>query len=324
MTGASGTLDATLTEEMLGGLRTRAAAVVATVALTGGDAHADRLEERLRETDRHTGVALLYHVVGDRDGDRRREIIPAVGVDAFKRQLDHLARRFDVVAASRLPAAASARKPGQRFPVAITFDDNAPSNVEVAAPALREYGLPATFYLLAGGPQTWWWESLQRAWDGGHDLRHLLGRQRDVQSAARAIRLLEPRRRAEVAAALNELTGYRSASVADDVRALHDFEIGFHTVRHDSLTQLDDDALDRAMEHGRAELEELSGDRLTTIAYPHGKADERVAAAARAAAFRSGYTTRAEPIRAGGDQMLLGRIEPSPRFAMSIVRTLAA
>jgi hypothetical protein len=43
---------------------------------------------------------------------------------------------------------------------------------------------------------------------------------------------------------------------------------------------------------GRAELESLLGHRLTMIAYPHGKADTRVADAARAAAFDYGFTGR--------------------------------
>ena len=44
---------------------------------------------------------------------------------------------------------------------------------------------------------------------------------------------------------------------AEDVRTLADagFEVGFHTLRHDPLPQLDDEALRRAMVDGRAELE---------------------------------------------------------------------
>ena len=124
-------------QDMLGGLRMRAAATLSTavgaVAIAGGEPLADTIESRLRETDRHAGVAVLYHVIGERPGDPRRDLMPAVGRDAFATQLDYLRRRFDVVPASELPAAAAAREPGERFPVAITFDDNARSNVELAA-----------------------------------------------------------------------------------------------------------------------------------------------------------------------------------------------
>ena len=171
---------------------------------------------------------------------------------------------------------------------------------------------------------------MQIAYDRGCDLTPLIGPVPDIRTAAQRIRLLEPGRRAAVVGQLSKMIGGRGRGSADDVRALAraGFEIGFHTVRHDSLTQLDDDQLDRAMEHGRARLEELVGRRLVTIAYPHGKADARVAAAARAAGFRTGYTTRPTPVGDESDPLLLGRIE-APRaslraFATSLVRTLAA
>jgi peptidoglycan/xylan/chitin deacetylase (PgdA/CDA1 family) len=65
--------------------------------------------------------------------------------------------------------------------------------------------------------------------------------------------------------------------------------IGFHTCRHHYLPLLENEELPTALEEGRAELEELTGP-LTVVAYPHGAADERVAAAARAAGFAVGYT----------------------------------
>jgi peptidoglycan/xylan/chitin deacetylase (PgdA/CDA1 family) len=98
---------------------------------------------------------------------------------------------------------------------------------------------------------------------------------------------------------------------ADQVRALAGagFEIGFHTRRHHRLTQLHGADLDRELTDGRAELESLTGTPLDAIAYPHGRADARVAAAARAAGYRIGFTTRAEAVTPRSDPMLLGRVE---------------
>ena len=64
------------------------------------------------------------------------------------------------------------------------------------------------------------------------------------------------------------------------------FEIGFHTRDHRPLPELTDDELARALVDGRAALEEAAGRRLRVLAYPHGSADERVAAAARSAGHR--------------------------------------
>jgi peptidoglycan/xylan/chitin deacetylase (PgdA/CDA1 family) len=103
-------------------------------------------------------------------------------------------------------------------------------------------------------------------------------------------------------------------------------EVGFHTLRHDSLPSLDDDSLKRALVAGRSELDGLAGQRLKVVAYPHGHFDGRVAAAAKAAGFDYGYTTRVEPVRPDSDPLQLGRLSPSYRstghFAVQLVRLL--
>ena len=69
-----------------------------------------------------------------------------------------------LVRAGDLPAAARARRPGEPVPVALTFDDDLPSHREHAAPVLARHGAPATAFLCdADGP--FWWQLLQRAVD---------------------------------------------------------------------------------------------------------------------------------------------------------------
>lgn len=139
---------------------------------------------------------------------------------------------------------------------------------------------------------------------------------------------MSPAERDGTSAALAESLGPDppgSGLRAKGVRALHDrgMGIGFHTLRHDPLPSLDADALERAMTSGRAELEAVTGEKLTTIAYPHGHMDSRVAAAARAAGFELGFTTRAQPVHPSSDPLLLGRLSPSYRstghFALQLL-----
>jgi peptidoglycan/xylan/chitin deacetylase (PgdA/CDA1 family) len=103
-------------------------------------------------------------------------------------------------------------------------------------------------------------------------------------------------------------------------------EIGFHTRRHDVLPELDDARLAAAMHVGPDALVAAAGAPLRAIAYPHGAADARVAAAARAAAFGLGVTTEPDAVVAGSDPLLLGRIYPSSAsvggLAMSLAQTL--
>jgi peptidoglycan/xylan/chitin deacetylase (PgdA/CDA1 family) len=87
-------------------------------------------------------------------------------------------------------------------------------------------------------------------------------------------------------------------------------EIGFHTRHHDVLPPLGDAELAEAMRAGRSELEDVVG-RLRTLSYPHGLADARVAAAARAAGFEAGFTGLPAAVTSGSDPLLLGRVSPS-------------
>jgi len=81
------------------------------------------------------------------------------------------------------------------------------------------------------------------------------------------------------------------------------FEIGFHTRAHYQLQTLSDGELDDAMRDGRQRLTEATGLPLTKIAYPHGGADLRVAAAAAAAGFESGFTVRNAPVLPDADPL---------------------
>jgi peptidoglycan/xylan/chitin deacetylase (PgdA/CDA1 family) len=277
------------------------------------------------------GIALVYHRVGGEGGDSRREILAAVSGESFRRQLRHLARHYRIVRGSELLEAVHARRRGQRFPAAITFDDDLAGHVRDALPALREAGVSATFFLggtSLGGPHRFWWDDLQRAVDGklieGDAVPHVA--ERDVRAAlerspkaifrvAATIERLERPQRAETAAALRAAAGPPGDDErlrAEDIRTLAGgAEIGFHTLRHDLLTELSDDELADALRAGRDELTAVSGTSLETISYPHGQADERVARAARAAGFVSGFVTARRRVDADTDPLLIPRIPPA-------------
>jgi peptidoglycan/xylan/chitin deacetylase (PgdA/CDA1 family) len=114
----------------------------------------------------------------------------------------------------------------------------------------------------------------------------------------------------------------------EDVRALvaAGCELGFHTRDHEPLPTLDDDALSQALTDGRTALEALAGRPLETVAYPHGRTDERVTAAARAAGFAAGFTIVPEAVRPETDPLLQGRLLPSfdsaGHFALQLARRL--
>jgi peptidoglycan/xylan/chitin deacetylase (PgdA/CDA1 family) len=274
-----------------------------------------------RLSSRRAGVALVYHRVGGAGGSEDFEILAAVSGADFKRQLRHLARSYRVVAAADLLEAVRSRRRGERFPVAITFDDDLSSHVLHALPALKASGLTATFFLAGRGRGHYWWQDLQCAVDKGllgaeglpnvpaAAVRSAAAREpRAILDVAGAIVRLEPAQRREVAATLREMVGDAHDDEAlgpEGVMALSaaGCTIGFHTLAHEPLPALSDEELARALRDGREEL----GPGVNTIAYPHGKADQRTADAAQAAGYVCGFTSARGPVTTTTDAFLIPR-----------------
>jgi peptidoglycan/xylan/chitin deacetylase (PgdA/CDA1 family) len=299
-----------------------------------------------RWSARRAGLVVVYHRVGDPHQDRLSRLDAAMGTKPFEAQVRHLRRRYRIVPAAELPAAVGTRRRGQRFPAAITFDDDLPSHAATAMPILRRLGAPATFFVSGTSlhaPYAFWWQRLQLAADRGAIDVGELARElpapppgeasTDVLGAAARIRWMAPDRRAAVEEMLLRRIGSDPPDAGmrlADLRALIEagFEIGFHTARHHPLTVLDDDALARALEDGRAELESHVGRHLRSIAYPHGEADARVARAARAAGYQLGFTSEPEPVLPDSEPLLLGRLDPPPwaesagKFAVRAARVI--
>src|SRR5919201_3920480 len=175
-----------------------------------------------RLTSARAGIVIVYHGVGgDTSGDSRREILPSLSTAAFARQLEHLRRHYRVVPARDILGAVRARRRGDRFPAAVTFDDDLASHIREAKPALAAAGLPATFFLTGAslhGPHAFWWEDLQGAIDKRlvGELAHvprgdleaaLEGAPKAIFGVADTIARLREPERAKVATALRAAVG---------------------------------------------------------------------------------------------------------------------
>ncbi|MFN2555318.1 MAG: polysaccharide deacetylase family protein [Nitriliruptorales bacterium] len=288
------------------------------------------------------GVAVVFHRIGDPQGNPAKEFVPARGTRLFESQLRHLKRGYRLVKASELLDACQTRRLGQRIPLAITFDDDLPSHAAVALPILEKAGIPATFFLCGAsldGPFAFWWERLQVALDQG-TLEDVAPRLATAVSTAdsegfgiiyrllSAVEAMTPDEREQLSEHLRcqiALAPDTACMGADDVRAIADagHEIGFHTRRHEPLPTLADNLLSAAVTHGKSELEEIAGQRITAIAYPQGKADSRTARVARSAGYRFGYMGSGRPVDQDSDPLLLGRIEPSFKSAGHLSLRLA-
>jgi peptidoglycan/xylan/chitin deacetylase (PgdA/CDA1 family) len=266
-----------------------------------------------------TGVALVYHRVEARAGNPDRELLPALAVGSFSRQIDWLQRRFTLVRASALYDAAAERGPRDPVPLALTFDDDLRSHSEIVLPELARRGAPATFFLggtaLDDDQPPPWWESLEAA--ARRSPKEAL-KGLSLTEAAAAIEALTAIERAKEGERLARLAGAgatREPLDSDGIRRLSEagMEIGFHTRGHHRLPSLADAKLTAELTGGRDALERLTGTRLTSIAYPHGVADARVAGAARRVGYDRGFTTAGTALGPGTDPMTIPRIYPVRR-----------
>jgi len=114
-----------------------------TMLLSCGPIALRNLILRLRRTTRYD--ILLYHRVSD---DARDHL--TVSVDRFIEQLACVAKRYRIMSLGEAIAASRAGQFVGPNVVVLTFDDGYADNAECAAPILRYFGLPCTFFVSAG------------------------------------------------------------------------------------------------------------------------------------------------------------------------------
>jgi peptidoglycan/xylan/chitin deacetylase (PgdA/CDA1 family) len=206
--------------------------------------------------------------------------------------------------------------------VALTFDDGYACNARVAAPILREAGVPATFFIpsrVLDDRSEYWWDRLEHAhFDGRRaavldvapaarrvriDVRDDAGRLRSIKALSRRLR---PLRLEEIEAMVDAVEAQFGATRVDacdvhrllgrdELALLADdplFEIGSHGVSHTMLTALSPPECDAELAGSRTALEAATGRSVTVLAYPFGTwdaFDEATMRSAQAAGYEAAY-----------------------------------
>jgi peptidoglycan/xylan/chitin deacetylase (PgdA/CDA1 family) len=182
----------------------------------------------------------------------------SVTPERFERQLQRL---IDQGYTPVTFSAAAQAPPGGRL-MAVTFDDAYRSVMELGRPILERLGATATVFVPTAHVAT----SRPMAWPGID--RWLGGPHADE---------------------LMPLDWRQLGQLAAD-----GWEIGSHTRTHPRLTTLDDAALREELGASRQECEQRLGIPCTSVAYPYGDVDERVAKAAGDAGYRHGAALSGE------------------------------
>lgn len=94
----------------------------------------------------------MYHRVLPADHPDRRREQPGMYVSpgAFRMQMQVLESRFELVRLGDWVKKASENKELPKFACAVTFDDGWRDNYDYAYPVLKEYGVPATIFVVSG------------------------------------------------------------------------------------------------------------------------------------------------------------------------------
>jgi len=180
--------------------------------------------------------------------------------------------------------------------LAITFDDGYADNHDIAAPILRELGLPSTVFVTTGcldGGRMWndsVIECIRRADRPEVDLSFMglpvlaVGRPSERRSAIDrilpAVKHHHPRERERLIAELHRACGQPRLPTdlmmtRAQVRSLARMgvAIGAHTVNHPILQAIDAAEAEREIVEGRAELERVAAQPVNLFAYPNGRPD---------------------------------------------------
>ena len=182
-----------------------------------------------RVADPPAARVLCYHSVS------------AFEAASFRRQLEWLASRYDVVAVEKVLEVARGGRPAARPTAAITFDDGFRDNFDAAAPVLRQLGLPATFFVVT------------------------------------SCRAENARERDEAPDAPDESWPARLFMTWDEVRQLSDdgFEVGLHAHVHRDQAKFTATELRSDLANGIELIRQHIGRRPTHFAWPFGRVVNR-------------------------------------------------
>lgn len=281
------------------------------------DAVLDRspLQAAWRRASEGALAVLTYHQIPD--------------AGTFARQMDLLIEMREPVDLATVVEALDGRPLPSRAAL-VTFDDLDRSVLDNALPALRERGVPAAAFVVAGHLDTdspfWWEEAEALAAAGGRATGFTGG------SPAELVRHLKTVPNGERLAAIEELretartpAPRRRHVQTDELRRLEreGVAIGNHTVSHPCLPRCSKPEIHREVAEGHERLAAALGHPPLAFAYPNGDEDPRVTAAVGATGYRAAFLFDHRLCRwPPKDPLRLSRLRTNPRAGAHRFRTI--
>jgi peptidoglycan/xylan/chitin deacetylase (PgdA/CDA1 family) len=282
------------------------------------------------------GVILRYHRVIPREEPEACYRM-GIGEDLFASQIAWLASARRVVSLEELLRRIASGEEASEDLVVLTFDDGYLDNRTHAAPILKRYDLPATFYVSSScltERMPFWPEVVaqmirisnapslrlveeedSRQWPLATPEQRWLAcsqliarfRKRSMATIFDALQLLA----IELGVSLDRARGAAPPVMdAADLQALVEdgFSIGSHTITHPYLSSEAPDRQREELEDSRRQLEEVLERPVLDFCYPGGGYDETTRHLVAEAGYRSATTSEFGVVGPGDDPLRLMRI----------------
>jgi len=279
-------------------------------------------------------MILGYHRVAASDWDPQ---YLCVSPENFAAQIEILLERATPLSLQSLRRGMEdGTRPDKAF--VVTLDDGYADSLEVAAPILERYGVPATVFVTTGiiGKPFWWCE-VQHLVENAkvlpeqisvdvaqHQFRwfrkadNVGGRGRLIQSLGDLFRVLPFDAQDEALVLVRRAFGVTDqdesgvrAMKAEEISSLmayDNIEVASHMVTHTSLNQLSDEAQIAELRDSKSALEAIIGKPVESLSYPNGRLNKSSPVLAREAGYTAGCTSREELAARSCDPLLLPRI----------------
>ena len=290
-------------------------------------------------------VILMIHGVMDSEAPEVwQPLRPRLASDRLKRFLSVLSRHYQFVSLQCAVDMLDRKIPIKPYCIVVTFDDGYRNNATKALPILRQYGVPATFFLATGHMthrKPYWCDRLD------YILQHVPVHGREIKVASRTVRLLaadrvalgssydELRRAAKSAhrpdaEMVREMEGLAHALEAETGRGLTEiFEaddwtalltwaeveqlaadgvsFGSHTVSHVRLGLVDEKTAISQLADSKSAIEQHVRGPCRHFAYPNGSFNRRTPELVKKCGYSSAVTTIEGTNQVGDDPLRLRR-----------------
>lgn len=207
----------------------------------------------------------------------------------FVSQLETMLKHYEIVPLDEIKT--TERRDQRRGIAALTFDDGYKNNIEVVAPILERYGVPATFFVTTDymdqKEPPWWYvvrrcvtqtkeSSLDLTLPAGSLKLNISDKVASIIRIERVIRDLSLKDRAGVLRGIQAACGVDPAPYPmmdwNDVRSLaqRGYDIGGHTVHHISTGIEPVELVEKEVQNSVFLIEKNAGVRPVVYAYPYG------------------------------------------------------